>query len=81
MRKEKRKEYPDIMSKLAVITEKVETIDTTVQEIRTECRANSDKLIQINGLKDQFKNHATLDKWLFSGVMLVLIAILGVVLS
>jgi len=62
--KERRKDYPNLITKLAVIEEKINTIEKTVEEIKDQARANSDSLLTLGNINDSLEEHKRSDsKW------------------
>ena len=72
---ERRQGNSEIVTTLAVLVQKTETIDKTVNEIRSESRMNADKIIKLNGLKQSLDGHILQDRWMMGVIMSMIIGI------
>lgn len=67
---------PSVATSIALINQKLGVMEESVKNNEGLARDNNEKLIRLNGMREELKNHTTSDKWMFSILITLLIGVL-----
>ena len=66
---------PSVATSIALINQKLGVMEESVKNNEGLARDNNEKLIKLNGIRNELRSHTITDRWLFGLILTILASI------